>query len=88
MIIYNVKRLQMMAMKIMERPQMMAVTPPYPRATSRVSKCPPYTKQNSKTRFLCLVASRALLFIDICIHLGRKPIYVRSVVYKLEENYT
>ena len=58
---------------------------PYPRATSRVSKCPPYTKQIFKTQFMLLLHCVCLLFIDIFIHLGHESIFGRSIVYRLDK---
>jgi hypothetical protein len=61
---------------------------PYPRATSRVSKCPPYTKQIFKTHFICLNTLFVLLYSFYCIHLSHELIYKGSIVYKLDKNYT
>ena len=60
---------------------------PYPRATSRVSKCSPHTKQIFKTHFMWLNTFFVLLFIDICIHLSHELIFNGSVVYKIDKNY-
>ena len=60
---------------------------PYPRATSRVSKCPPYTKQIFKTHFMRSYCLFVLLYWIYCIVLKRQPIFNGSVVYKTNKNY-
>ena len=60
---------------------------PYPRATSRVSKCPPYTKQIFKTHFMRSYCLFMLLLLIYYIHLGHESTYNGSVVYKLDKNY-
>jgi hypothetical protein len=58
---------------------------PYPRATSRVSKCPHHHKPIPKTHFMWLDTLFVLLYWIYYIHLGHELIFVRSIVYRLDK---